>query len=144
MTPQKIGIANHPGFWRRLFAIFYDTFLLAAVLFLSTAIALPLNAGEAFAGSPLYLGYLISICFLFFGWFWTHGGQTLGLRAWKIQILTTNQQPLSWKNALSRFIWATLSWGFFGLGFIWILFDKEKLSLHDRFSGTQAFITSDD
>ncbi|HIG90979.1 MAG TPA: RDD family protein [Methylococcaceae bacterium] len=144
MTTQPINTPCHPGFWRRLFAIFYDTFLLAALLFISTALALPLNAGEAFAADPLYLGYLIGVCFLFFGWFWTHGGQTLGLRAWKIQILTATKQPLSWKDALSRFIWATLSWGLFGLGFIWILFDKEKKSLHDRLSGTQAFITTDD
>ena len=144
MTIDQINTPRHPGFWRRIFAIFYDTFLLAALLFISTALALPFNAGEAFAGNPLYLGYLVSVCFLFFGWFWTHGGQTLGLRAWKIQILTETKQPLSWKDALSRFIWATLSWGLFGLGFIWILFDKEKKSLHDRLSGTQAFITTKD
>lgn len=141
---KKKNSPAHPGFFRRLCAIFYDTFLLVALLFIFTAIALPFNDGEAITRSPLYLGYLISICFLFFGWFWTHGGQTLGLRAWKLQILTTSGQPLSWRNAFFRFIWATLSWGLFGLGFLWILFDKEKKSLHDRLSGTQAFITAKD
>ena len=69
-------------------AIVYDLFLLTAVLFVATAIALPLNAGAAFtSGQYLYPVYLLAVSFLFFGWFWTHGGQTLGMRAWKIIVL---------------------------------------------------------
>ncbi|MGZ8191298.1 MAG: RDD family protein [Methylococcaceae bacterium] len=137
--------ASIPGFLRRLGAIFYDFILLIAVLFLATALLLPFNAGEAFTSSQiLYPLYLLAVSFFFYGWFWTHGGQTLGLRTWKIKVLTFNRQTISWQQALVRFLTAIVSWGFFGLGFLWILFDKNKLSWHDHLSQTTLFFDSKD
>ncbi len=121
-------------------AIIYDFLLLLAVLFLATALLLPFNAGEAFTSRQiLYPLYLLLISFGFYGWFWTHGGQTLGLRAWKLKVLTLDQTPLSWYQAFLRFIAALLSWLVCGLGFIWIIFDKKKYSWHDRLSKTAIF-----
>lgn len=121
-------------------AIVYDLFLLAAVLFLATAIALPLNAGAAFtSGQYLYPVYLLAVSFLFFGWFWTHGGQTLGMRAWKIKVLTRDRKPIGWSQALIRFIAALVSWGVFGLGFLWIIIDRQRRSWHDYLSHTALF-----
>ncbi|MDD1627213.1 MAG: RDD family protein [Methylococcaceae bacterium] len=77
--------------------------------------------------------------FFFYGWFWTHGGQTLGLRAWKIKILTLDQKPINWTQALLRFTTSIISWAFFGLGFLWILFDKNQRSWHDHLSKTALF-----
>lgn len=128
------------GFLRRIAAILYDSLLLIAVLFAATAVILPLNNGEAFASNNLfYLTYLFIVSFLYFGWFWTHGGQTLGMAAWKLKVLTQQHQPISWKFALVRFLTAILSWALFGLGFLWILFDRNKQSWHDRISQTAIF-----
>jgi uncharacterized RDD family membrane protein YckC len=79
-----------PGFLRRLAAQVYDLFLLIALLFLATALLLPFTAGEAVSAQQtlIYRIYLAVISFFFYGWFWTHGGQTLGLRAWKIKVMT--------------------------------------------------------
>lgn len=129
-----------PGFLRRLAAILYDLFLLIALLFVATALLLPLNGGEAFTAQQFFYPlYLLIISFLFYAWFWTHGGQTLGLRAWKIKVLTLDMKPISWKQALFRFAVAILSWGLFGLGFFWILIDKNRLSWHDHLSKTAMF-----
>jgi len=129
-----------PGFFRRLAVVFYDTLLLLAILFFATAIALPFNKGEAFTNSNiLYPGYLLGISFLYFGWFWTHGGQTPGLKTWKLRALDFNQHPISWKQAFFRFIFGLLSWIVFGAGFFWILIDKKKLSWHDHLSKTRLF-----
>lgn len=118
-------------------AIVYDTLLLIGILFLATALTLPLTGGTAIArGNPYYSGYLILICFLFFGWFWTHGGQTLGMRAWKIRVQRTNGLGISWTQALLRFVGAIISWLALGLGFFWMLADPRKQTWHDRFSGT--------
>ncbi|MDP2180621.1 RDD family protein [Methylicorpusculum sp.] len=134
---------KHPGFWRRMAAQAYDLFLLLAVLFVATAIILPLNDGEAFAPTQFfYPAYLLLISFIFYGWFWTHGGQTLGLRAWKLAVLTVDQKPLGWKQAAMRFCTALLSWLPLGLGFLWVLVDKDKNSWHDRLSKTYLFYTS--
>ena len=130
-----------PGFLRRLAAQIYDLFLLIALLFLATALLLPFTAGEAVSAQQtlIYRIYLAIITFLFYGWFWTHGGQTLGLRAWKIKVLTLDKKPINWNQALLRFATAIVSWGFFGLGFLWILIDKNRRSWHDHLSKTALF-----
>jgi len=136
---------SKPGFLRRLVIIFYDLLLLIALLFVATALLLPLNAGQAFTAQQFFFPlYLLSVSFFFYAWFWTHGGQTLGLRAWKSQVLTLDMKPISWKQALLRFIAAILSWGFCGLGFLWILIDKNQLSWHDRLSQTALFFVAHD
>ncbi|MGR8981177.1 MAG: RDD family protein [Gammaproteobacteria bacterium] len=131
---------SSPGFFRRMAAIIYDLFLLAGILFAATAVVLPFNAGAAFTSQQyLYPVYLLAVSFIFFGWFWTHGGQTLGMRAWKIKLLTTHHEPIGWIQALIRFIAALASWGFFGLGFFWIVIDKQRRGWHDYLSGTAIF-----
>jgi uncharacterized RDD family membrane protein YckC len=123
-----------------LAAIVYDLVLLMAVLFAATALVLPLNAGEAFTARQIvYPLYLLIVSFLFYGWFWTHGGQTLGLRAWSLKILTFDRETLNWKQALLRFFAAILSWIFCGLGFLWMLVDKNQRSWHDHLSKTALF-----
>ena len=124
---------------RRFAAIFYDFLLLISVLFFATALILPFNAGQAITSHWLYLPYLLLVSFLFYGWFWTHGGQTLGLKAWKLRVLTFNQQPITWIQAFWRFSSAFLSWAILGIGFLWALVDKEKRCLHDVLSKTDIF-----
>ncbi len=129
-----------PGFFRRLAVILYDFLLLVAVLFFATAIALPFNSGEAFTGQHFFFpAYLLLVSYFFYGWFWTHGGQTLGLRAWKISVRSLDTKPVSWKQASIRFMVALLSWATCGLGFIWIIFDKNQYSWHDHASKTALF-----
>jgi len=134
-------LKSTPGFLRRLAAQIYDLLLLIALLFLATALLLPFTAGEAVnvQQSLIYRIYLVVISFFFYGWFWTHGGQTLGLHAWKIKVLTLDQKPINWTQALIRFATAIPSWGFFGLGFLWILIDKNRRGWHDYLSKTALF-----
>ena len=123
----------------------YDLLLLIAVLFVATALLLPLNSGEAFTTQQFFFPlYLLLVSFLFYAWFWTHGGQTLGLRAWKMKVLSLDKNPITWKQALLRFSVAILSWGFFGLGFLWILIDKNQRSWHDHLSKTALFFDPHD
>lgn len=129
-----------PGLLRRLAAIVYDLLLLLAVLFAATAMLLPVNGGEAFSSRQVFFPlYLLAISFFFYAWFWTHGGQTLGLRAWKIKVLTFDHAPINWQQALVRFIAAIVSWAVLGLGFWWIIFDKNQRSWHDKLSKTALF-----
>jgi len=139
--PQPDDKPLSPGLFVRLAVIFYDLLLLVAIFFFATAILLPFNSGEAATASQLiyYRLYLLIISFVFYGWFWTHGGQTLGLRAWKIKVLTQDQHPITWKQAFARYVAAAFSWCIFGLGLIWILFDKNKRSWYDRLSKTALF-----
>jgi uncharacterized RDD family membrane protein YckC len=116
----------------------YDTLLLAAVLFAATLALLPLRGGKAFApGDPLFAAYLCGVAFLFFGWFWTHGGQTLGMRAWKIRLESADGDAVTWRAAAIRCAAAAVSAGLLGLGYLWVLIDPHKRSWHDHASRTR-------
>lgn len=131
------------GFFRRFAAISYDCFLLLAVLFLAAAVLLLFNAGHAVTIKIITLPYYLLVSFIFYGWFWTHKGQTIGLKAWKLRLQTLEGQPLTWKHALIRFLAALLSWGLLGLGFLWLLVDKNNYTLHDYLSKTRLVFDPD-
>ena len=74
------------GLFRRLGAAVYDSLLVLATLFAATAVVLPLTGGEAVpAGTIWYPAYLIGVSYVYFAGFWIYGGQTLGMRAWKLR-----------------------------------------------------------
>lgn len=141
MTQQDNTDLPHCGLLRRLAAILYDTLLLLAVLFVASALWLIPTGGEAPKGDdPLRTIYLILVSFGFFAWFWSHGGQTLGMRAWRIRLRNRNPGQVSLWQLMLRFIIAIISWLAFGLGFLWSLIDKEKLTWHDRYSMTELVV----
>ncbi|MDH5711205.1 MAG: RDD family protein [Gammaproteobacteria bacterium] len=148
MNDQNIPSYLPPAvsLFRRLMAIFYDFFLLTAILFIATAIfnAL-LNHGEALdSNNPnriILSFYLGAIIVFYFGWFWTHGGQTLGMKTWKMRLVSNHSQitafnAISWKHVLIREATAMVSCLCLGLGFLWSLFDRKKRCWHDMTSDT--------
>lgn len=120
------------GIFRRLAVIVYDLLLLIAVLFLATLIAIPFQENNTFEpNSWLFSVYLLVVCFVFYAWFWTTGGQTLGLVTWKLRVANVDGSSISWKQAAIRFTVAILSWGVLGLGILWMLVNKDRLMWHD-------------
>ena len=103
---------------RRLAAIVYDSLLLSGVLFVATGLALVLavlvlgseavRTHNPLTGNPFLSTYLFLVCFFFYGGFWTHGGQTLGMRAWRLRVQQRNGHGISWWQALLRFLVAGL------------------------------------
>ncbi len=97
------------GVFRRLAALAYDLLLVLAILFVGTALVLPLSGGEAITAAAqgpvayLYRLYLAALAFGYFGWSWTRGGQTLGMMAWKIRIEGRAGRAPDWRAALARF-----------------------------------------
>ena len=141
MTVHDRPVAQPCGLFRRLAAIFYDSLLLGALWMGATFPLLFLTHGEAIhAGNPAYTAYLLVIGWAFFGWFWTRGGQTLGMRAWRFEVQTTSGRPLGWRLASGRYAAAVLSWLALGLGFIWQWIDRDGLAWHDRLSGTRLIV----
>lgn len=141
--PPDTGLRSAPlpaaGLFRRLAALLYDAVLLSGVLFAATLVLLPLRGGQAFApNDAVYSLYLLAVGFGFFGWFWTHGGQTLGMRAWKIRLVAVDGGPVSWRQAWIRYAVAPLSLFCFGLGFFWASIQAEGRSWHDLAAGTRV------
>ena len=132
MRENTESTTRYAGLFRRLMAIIYDLFLLIALLFIATAAAMVLNQGNAIQpGQPLYpfyVVYLLIISFIFYGWFWTHGGQTLGMKTWKMKLQQENGQAITWPL---RFTTAIISWAAGGMGFLWSLFHPQRRTWHD-------------
>ena len=130
---------NTIGFFKRLLIICYDGLLLLGVVFLASLFfpLLPDAFNFSFAGKVLKGLYLLGIIFLFYGWFWTHGGQTLGMKVWNLYLVKGDGKFINWQTALVRFIAAIFSWAAIGLGFTWILLDRRRRAWHDIISGTQ-------
>jgi len=141
MTESTVTELRYAGLFRRLFAIFYDCFLLAAILFIAAAVAMAINQGKAIETDssfrPIYMIIMFAICYLYFSWFWINGGQTLGMKTWRIQLRHADaDKNVDWMTASVRFFTAIFSWGVFGLGFLLSLFDKKNRCWHDLSSKT--------
>lgn len=132
-------VAPRPaGLWRRLAAIAYDGLLVAALLFVLTAAVIAARGGRTIGpGSHWYQALLVAAAWAYFGWSWTHGGQTVGMRAWRLHIVRTDGGPVDWPAATLRFAAAWLSALPFGLGFAWSWLDPERRTWHDRLSRTR-------
>jgi len=138
-TPPAL---SPPGLLRRLGAMAYDTLLLLALLMMLSYPYVWLTGGAkpSLLVKTLYQIYLLTICFLFYGGFWVRGGQTLGMRTWRIKLVRNDGGPITWTIALKRFFSALFSLLCLGLGFLWVLYDRDKLAWHDRLSGTRLIL----
>lgn len=129
------------GLFRRLGAFVYDILLLTALLFIAAFIALLFSGGEAVdPGNPWYQTYLFLLSYIFFAWFWTRGGQTLGMRAWRLRVESMDGSPINLGQSLLRFMAGMATMMTAGLAMLWMLVDKDKRTLHDRFSDTRVVV----
>jgi uncharacterized RDD family membrane protein YckC len=128
-----------PGLARRLAACLYDSLVLFAVLMVAGAAWVALSRAPAAPGDWWFRAYLLAVAAVFYGSFWRRG-ETLGMRAWKLRVVAADGRPPGWDRALLRFASALLSWAVLGLGFLWVLVDRERLAWHDRLSGTRLVV----
>lgn len=147
-SSDTISYVEYPsaGLLRRLASIVYDALIVIALWFLIAVIYLAVTGVDTQRESkdlqmtlfPLLMGGT----FLFYYWFWSHGGQTLGMRAWRLQVVDANLdgRPVNFFQSLSRFLMATLSLCCFGLGYFWVLFSPSKDTWHDSLSNTRTLV----
>lgn len=139
------------GLGRRLAAMFYDFLLCVALLMVTTLVykmvqmwiigetqMRAMTEAGALDGDPLLSTILVFALFGFFAKFWTHGGQTLGMQVWGLRIQNADGSAITLWQALLRFVVAIGSWLFCGLGFLWVLWDKDKRSWHDIYSESRV------
>ena len=141
---QQIIAENQTvGLFRRLGAMLYDVLLLCGLVIIAAIPPVLLNGGAINDGDGsmsikelLFFTYWIGVIFLFYGWFWTHGGQTIGMVAWKHRVLDQQNQPISWSQAAIRLITSGL-----GLANLSIYLDPQRRGWHEKISGTQLVRT---
>ena len=134
---------NLPPLWRHLLAMVYDTFLILALIMAANALLIAVYVNlfinldtnqESIPPAGVVQVLTIFCISLFYGVFWRRGGQTLGMQAWRIK-LVSNQgaQPTASQIAL-RLVGALLSGVI--LGILWKYLDRDGYYWHDRLSKT--------
>jgi len=99
-----------PGLIRRLACFVYEGMLLFAVAMAAGLVFSPLvNQRDAM----MYRGGLMTCVgtsyAAYFIYFWTHGGQTLPMKTWRIRLVTMEGSAVTAARALLRFV-LSLAW----------------------------------
>jgi uncharacterized RDD family membrane protein YckC len=131
----------------RLLALLYDLFpalalwMLAGSLFVIAFTVTGHATHENIAPFSRWQWALWACCWVLTGlyatWSWRRGGQTLGMRPWRIAVTGDDAQAPSLRALWARYAVASVSFGLAGLGFWWALVDRDRLTWHDRASGTR-------
>lgn len=129
-------VVNPASPWKRIFAWIYDWLPLAGVFVMVFAIGLGVvnlvwsapadKISESLRFNPFWMGYLVIGTSLYYLYCWTKGGQTVGMRTWKIQLLKADGSKLGWYESAIR---AFLSFG--GIANFWAFIDADNRGWHD-------------
>lgn len=135
------------SFSRRIACLIYDGLIIAALWMLAALPVVIAYNGPIPAASFGFQLYLLIIAGLYFGWSWHHGGQTLGMRAWRVHLTTMRtdtsahiEQQLTvpgYRACLMRYLTGFLSSISLGMGWLWALGHPDSLTWHDLMSKTR-------
>ena len=128
------------GFFKRVFSLIYDSLVVIGIMLSLSLLLVLINGGSTEENKFASLIQFLIITFsgpCFYTYFWlANNGQTLGMQAWKIQLISTNN-GLSVKDCLYRCFISLISFLIFGIGYLLILFRKDNKSLADLLTNTQ-------
>jgi uncharacterized RDD family membrane protein YckC len=137
------------GLMRRLAAMVYDGLILMAVLMAYGAIALTVKysvlgathvEGEKMELGVIGFAIMLVVVIAFYSFFWMRGGQTVGMKAWRLRLVNNQGLPVDLAQSIKRCIFACLSLGLGGMGYLWCLVDRNGMAAHDHLSGTQVVL----
>lgn len=98
-----------PSLWRRLACFMYEGVLLFGVLMIAGYLYSSLTQQRhALSGREGLMLFIFLVLAIYFVGFWTHGGQTVAMKAWHIRLTSANGKSLSQKRAFFRYCLAWL------------------------------------
>ncbi|WP_028292932.1 RDD family protein [Oceanobacter kriegii] len=90
---------------------------------------------------PVVYSMIFCMCFFYYSTSWRRGGQTIGMKAWRIKLVTEDGTPVRLSHCMLRTGIGFFSLMVFGIGYFWALIDKRGRSWHDMASLThQVYI----
>lgn len=133
--PDTAARPAHLG-WR-LLALVYDTLPALAIWLLTSAVVYALRGGVPVTpgslGAWLELALLWAVTGAYAVLSWRRGGQTLGMRPWRLKVVAADGHPASVAMLWRRYAVASLT---LGLALLWSLIDDERRGLHDLAADT--------
>ncbi len=138
----------------------YEAMLIFGVVFISGWLfSTLLQQRHALYLRGVLQDWLFLVIGIYFVWFWTHSGQTLAMKTWRIRLVTSDGQEVKVKRAIGRYLLAWLwilpglaaAWAFDAKNWmlilipaanflLWVLtayLDPQRQFLHDRIAGTR-------
>ncbi|KGI78729.1 RDD family protein [Oleiagrimonas soli] len=142
-------------FWRRLLALAYELLAVLAILFVTDMACLLLTRGQLDPHAWWYRAVLLLALAAYFLLSWTRGGQSLGMRPWRLYLRTDAGAIPTWPHAALRFAiliapltllaiapWAgakaamAVPFAVWALSLLTALIDRRRRALHDILAGT--------
>ena len=120
------------GFWRRFAASFIDGLVVGVVRII---VAVALGGGLAWLVS-------LAVSAVYFTWFHGTSGQTPGDAALSIRVVDASSGgTIGYGRAFVRWLVSLVSGIVLAIGFLWMLWDKEKQTWHDKAAGSYVVPT---
>jgi uncharacterized RDD family membrane protein YckC len=139
---------HYGGFWKRALAISIDMMALyfismilgsISIVILSIASDTALTEGISETANGLLAAWyamgLVTNLF-YFTYFPATTGQTLGKKILGLKIVKLSGEPIGKGTAFLRWMGYLVSFVFFCLGFIWVIFDRKRQGWHDKIAET--------
>ncbi|NBD96018.1 MAG: RDD family protein [Gammaproteobacteria bacterium] len=118
----------------------YDALLVIAILMVFSVIVVIPFGGGVEPATLWFQAYLLVVWWAYFAICWRWGGQTVGMRAWRVRLVTESNGRIGWTGTVLRFVVAWLSAAAAGLGFLWSLFDSRRRTWHDLATATYLVV----
>lgn len=133
--------AARPSFFRRLGAFVYDALLVIPLLMVATIPTLLIDDFESREALHYpFLLWQVLVAASYFVWNWIRGGQTLGMKAWRLRLLSAEGGPVEVADAVTRFFAAIPAWLPLGAGVLWMYVDRDGATLQGRLSSTRVVL----
>lgn len=130
-------IAEPAALGWRLMALTYDCLPLIPIVMITSALFLWLNGGRTVEHQPWIAGLEFFVMWLLIGAYfvasWRRGGQTMGMRPWRLKLVAADGKPASVRVLWLRYVVACLTPV---ICLLWSLVDRQRRGLHDIASGT--------
>jgi uncharacterized RDD family membrane protein YckC len=140
-SPTTAASARPAHLGWRLLAMVYDCLPLIALWFATSLIVYLARSEQEVRPGSLAAWFELALLWLVTGAYfvasWMRVGATLGMRAWRLKVLTADGRTPSLRALCVRYVVATLSLLAVGIGFAWSLIDGERRTWHDLASGTR-------
>ncbi|MDA9676214.1 RDD family protein [Pseudomonadota bacterium] len=126
------------GPFLRTITSIYDLFLLLGVWFAVGSFALWLNGGQVL--HPALGSILVFVSgWIFFAFFWIKSGQTLGMQAWRIKLISSDSssQKITLMQTFLRYSVNCGILALLGMPLLLIYVDQKRLAVNDVLSKTK-------
>ena len=136
-TPRPTTRAVPAAMPWRLLALCYDALPVLALLMMTSAVFLWLHGGRTVESDPVFGALEFAAMWLLVGAYfvtsWRRGGQTIGMRPWRLQVLGSDGRSAPLQRLCLRYAVASV---IPGLCLLWAPFDAQRRGLHDMAADT--------